>query len=375
MAVTAKLETPPRWRLTFHSAESFADDLGSMGSWVGPRTGPDKRTHGQKEDYVLRRILAAWKRENILSYSMEVTAGFDGSGEPDFLITWPNSDTLGVEITEAGDESYQAWLTHIDTDGSQKSAFMSNDGYVGSNPERMAASDIITAISKKVSGYDKGKYRTPDSCDLLVYSNSETGWISDKKLLLKFVGRPDELLGRFRQIHIVVGEIVYLDAFGNDFREVDVRNTYEIDYAAWIFDQIKQMRGADGSGLDLDLISEELADLGRSERRALGSHLKNLMIHLLKWEFQPERRGQSWRLSIDNARSEIFELLTEMPSLRHELEKRRNSEYTRARRTAALETELDVATFPQKCPYSKEQLVDPQFYAGEDNEPDRGRDD
>jgi hypothetical protein len=45
--------------------------------------------------------------------------------------------------------------------------------------------------------------------------------------------------------------------------------------------------------------------LGKSERRALASYLRNLVMHLLKWEFHPERRTGSWRFSIDNARAEI----------------------------------------------------------------------
>jgi hypothetical protein len=106
--------------------------------------------------------------------------------------------------------------------------------------------------------------------------------------------------------------------------------------------------------------------LGKSERKALASHLRNLLLHFLKWQFQPGRRGKSWRLSIDNARSEIFELLTEMPSLRRELNERIASEYGRARRTAEIETELDLATFPEECPYSRKQIVDPEFYPGDE---------
>ena len=51
----------PRWQRTLFEPDTLADDLGIIGASVGPRTGPHKRTKGEKEDYVLRRLLAAWK--------------------------------------------------------------------------------------------------------------------------------------------------------------------------------------------------------------------------------------------------------------------------------------------------------------------------
>ncbi len=361
MAVTARQAAEPRWHRTFHSADSLGDDLGSIGAWVGPRTGPDKRTQGQKEDYVLRRLLVAWKQIGLLACPLDITAATDEPGQPDFLITWPNLETLGVEVTEAGEEDYQALLTRTESETAQEAQLMSKDGYAGDGPTRMAANDIRDAIAKKVAGYEQGKYRQPDSCDLVVYDNSETGWWSDKQRVLNAVGRPGDFLGRFRQIHLVIDEIVYLDVFGNNSQAVNIGSTYEIDYAAWIFEQIEHMRQGNRGELDLDHIGEELADLGRSERRALASHLRNLMIHLLKWQFQGDRRGSSWQLSIDNARSEIHELLTEMPSLRGEFERRISIEYPRARRDAAKESDLSVDFFPAECPYTDKQLVDPEF--------------
>ncbi len=68
MAVTAKRPVEPRWVRTFHGPDTLADGLGTIGAWVGPRTGPNKRTQGQKEDYIFRRLLVAWKESDRLSY-------------------------------------------------------------------------------------------------------------------------------------------------------------------------------------------------------------------------------------------------------------------------------------------------------------------
>ena len=201
-------------------------------------------------------------------------------------------------------------------------------------------------------------------CDLAVYDN--TGCVFDlPSLQRELIGRRSNIpTGLFRQIHLVTDTTVFLDLFG-DADRVDVGQTYEIDYANWIFNQAERLRHGATDELDFALIAEELESLGQSEKKSLRSHVRNLLAHLLKWQFQPERRGQSWRLSIDNARSEIFELLTEMPGLRHEFYKRIASEYERARRIAAIETELAVATFPDQYPYSREQIVDSEFYPGE----------
>ncbi len=282
MSVHLKHLAKPRWDREIRSADTLADDLGVLGSWVGPRTGPLKRTKGQKEDYVLRRLLVAWKKVGELRWPIHLRAQLDDDGLPDFLFTWPDGGTLGVEITEAGEEDYQRWLTE------EEAAVILFDASTSRRVE-----EIKRAIQRKTEKYDAGAYRDPEACDLLVYDNTAWGGFLDKRDLMSGLGRPNQLLGRFRQVHLVSGQIVVLDLFG-ELLCVDVSNTYEIDYAGWIFEQVERLRRGAASELDLAHIAEELEDLGRSERRALRSHLRDLLMHLLKWEHQPERRGVSW---------------------------------------------------------------------------------
>jgi hypothetical protein len=62
-------------------------------------------------------------------------------------------------------------------------------------------------------------------------------------------------------------------------------------------------------------IEELINALSRSEKRALKSQLICLMLHIIKWQSQPERRSLSWVASINDARDEIIDIQEETPSL------------------------------------------------------------
>jgi Domain of unknown function DUF29 len=356
MSVHLKNLSKSRWEREIHSAESLADDLGVLGSWVGPRTGLFKRTKGQKEDYVLRRLLVAWKQLAAVKWPFQVRAQDDDKGVPDFLLSWPDGTIRGIEVTEAGDEDYQRWLTECEAQAKDETP-----NVLLEVSTQRTVDEIKKAIRSKVEKFDRGSYEGPMTCDLVVYDNTQGGGYLDKRVLIRGLGRPNDLLRRFRQVHLVSGETVVLDIFGEP-EIVNLSNSYEIDYAAWIFDQVERLRRGAKEDLDLEHIAEELEDLGRSERRALRSYLRNLLSHLLKWQFQPERRGASWSGTIDNSRAELQDLLTESPSLRKDLKAALPGEYRRARSSASRETDLPAEQLPERCPYSEEELLDPDFY-------------
>ena len=62
-------------------------------------------------------------------------------------------------------------------------------------------------------------------------------------------------------------------------------------------------------------IEELIEALSRSEKRALKSQLVRLMLHIIKWQSQPEKRSRSWLASIKDARDEIADIQEETPSL------------------------------------------------------------
>jgi hypothetical protein len=102
--------------------------------------------------------------------------------------------------------------------------------------------------------------------------------------------------------------------------------------------------------------------MGRSEKRALESRLIVLITHLLKWQFQPVRRGKSWELTIKGQRVNCLDVLEDNPSLKNRLDELLARAYYRAKIEAAKETGLDEESFPEESPYTLNQLFDNKFY-------------
>jgi hypothetical protein len=136
---------------------------------------------------------------------------------------------------------------------------------------------------------------------------------------------------------------------------------YERDFYAWANEQASLLRAGRLSEADLENIAEEIESTGRAEKRELVSRLKVLLAHLLKWRFQPTRRGNSWRLSIEKQRREVADHLADNSSLQARLPDALASAYTTAVLAAARETGLDRNTFPSACPWTYEQMVDAAF--------------
>lgn len=136
----------------------------------------------------------------------------------------------------------------------------------------------------------------------------------------------------------------------------------EHDYHAWLLEQAAHIRARRFDQIDYEVLAEELEDMGRSERRAVESHLKNLLLHLLKWTKQKARCSGSWRDSIDTARDALADLLHDSPSLRPQLPEFVKRQYPRARRSAANQTGLTVSRFPVACPFRLEEILDAEFF-------------
>jgi hypothetical protein len=137
---------------------------------------------------------------------------------------------------------------------------------------------------------------------------------------------------------------------------------YDTDFYTWTQTQAAALRAKDWAALDLDHLAEEIEALGNEQRHAVRSHLRVLLWHVLKWAYQPDHRGPSWRTSILNARVEIADRLEDYPSLRPRVPTLLASAYPRARRLASAETGLPLATFPEACPWTVEQVLDEDFW-------------
>ena len=137
---------------------------------------------------------------------------------------------------------------------------------------------------------------------------------------------------------------------------------YDRDFYAWSREQAELLRAGELARADLEHIAEEIESMGNTEKRELVSRLTVLLLHLLKRRFQPEGQGNSWRLSIANARDEITDLLDDNPSLKSQLDGVVRSAYRYARRKAAIETGLGEDAFPAGSPWPFERAMDSDFW-------------
>jgi hypothetical protein len=146
----------------------------------------------------------------------------------------------------------------------------------------------------------------------------------------------------------------------DDVKQIDrpAAADYDTDFYAWALDQAARIRALAVRGLDVENVAEEIESLGRSDRRELFSRSRVLLLHLLKWQFQPERRGVSWITTIREQRFQIEIVLSESPSLRRMLPEIIVKSYRYAVEQAALETNLDMAVFLKSCPWMPGQIID-----------------
>lgn len=138
-------------------------------------------------------------------------------------------------------------------------------------------------------------------------------------------------------------------------------NLYETDIVAWASEQAELLRARRWSALDIDNIAEEIDNVGRTEKRELGSRMTVLLAHLLKWQCQPAHRSNSWLRTIRTQRHQIARELGKMPSLRACLTDPDwlSDAWEAAVAWAAKETGIDE--FPEHLPWTVEQALAPDF--------------
>ena len=144
---------------------------------------------------------------------------------------------------------------------------------------------------------------------------------------------------------------------------------YEQDYYLWLETTAKLLREGQLSALDVANLLEEIEDMGRSEKQAVYSNLKILLMHLLKYGYQPEKRSNSWRASIVEPRQRLKKAFQESPSLQPYYTEIVNECYQDARELAAAETGLAIDNFPVETPFTSEEILKSDyFFARDDSE-------
>jgi len=137
---------------------------------------------------------------------------------------------------------------------------------------------------------------------------------------------------------------------------------YETDFNLWIEQTVNHLKKGNLQALDLDNLIEEISDMGRNNRREIFGRLKVLLMHLLKWQYQLEKRTNSWINTIDEQREQLELILRDSPSLKPYLADIFAECYQKEVRGTVNETNLPKETFPVDCPFTQEQVLNWDYF-------------
>jgi hypothetical protein len=143
----------------------------------------------------------------------------------------------------------------------------------------------------------------------------------------------------------------------------DAVASYEVDYYRWTQDTAELIRQGRLNEADLEHVAEEIADMGKRDRREVRSRLVVLVMHLLKWQLQPGLREESsWRATIMEQRRQLRLVLSDSPSLHQIPENELPLVYVDTVAGAIEETRLPPESFPAHCPYSAREILESGFF-------------
>jgi hypothetical protein len=143
--------------------------------------------------------------------------------------------------------------------------------------------------------------------------------------------------------------------------DAPVRAEYERDFYSWLMDQARLLREGQWQALDRQNLAEEIESLGREQFNKLSSALRVLLLHMLKWDHQPDLRSRSWAVSIAAQRIEIEDVLDGNPGLRPRIPEAIARAYRQARTLTAKETGLGEGAFPVTCPFPYDEIMSRVF--------------
>jgi len=136
---------------------------------------------------------------------------------------------------------------------------------------------------------------------------------------------------------------------------------YEMDFNLWLKETVNLLCKGDVEKLDLENLAEEIEDMENSRKDALESNLIRVLQHLLKWKYQPQKRTNSWKASITEHSLRLNKAFKKSPSLKPYFESVFADCYQDARLITSQETGLDINTFPDLCPFSQADVLNPQY--------------
>ncbi len=146
-----------------------------------------------------------------------------------------------------------------------------------------------------------------------------------------------------------------------DKTAVDQSGLYDEDFFEWTRRSAELLRAGRFDKADIGHIAEEIEDMGKRDLKELNSRVQVLVAHLLKCQLQPAKRSRSWLSTIVTQRIEIDADLKQSPSLKRKLRSGLPDNYEKAVQRAIADTGLALGIFPAECPFTVDQILDPEF--------------
>ena len=136
---------------------------------------------------------------------------------------------------------------------------------------------------------------------------------------------------------------------------------YDQDYVLWLDQAVDLLRSQNFAEIDIENLIAELEGMGGSQKQAIESNLEVLLMHLLKYKYQPEKRSNSWRYTIIEHRLRLHKAFKHSPSLKRYFLQEFAECYLNAKKLASAETGLAISTFPIESPFTIEQTLNEDF--------------
>ena len=140
--------------------------------------------------------------------------------------------------------------------------------------------------------------------------------------------------------------------------QAGLRTLYDADEYEWLLHQAAALVDGRMDEIDRGTLAEYLTDMAKREVREVVSRLAMLLMHRLKYQFQPSRVSQTWMAIIEIQQEEISQILEHSPTLRRQASDKLSQAYDKAKKLASVETGIDVRTFPASCPWTLESALD-----------------
>ncbi len=138
-------------------------------------------------------------------------------------------------------------------------------------------------------------------------------------------------------------------------------NLYNQDYCLWLENTVKLLLDKRFSEINVSYLIEELEDMGRSEKRAVSSNLRILLMHLIKYKYQPQKRSNSWLFTIVEHRKRLKVLFKNSPSLKNYYHEVFSETYQDAKDLASAETGLSLNSFSNSSPFTPEDVLNENY--------------